>query len=60
MRTYHYYELLQEEDGDIQHAQLDDYDNKGEDSKVHLRHRSGLWEAREEVTQYKTEVEDER
>ena len=32
----------------------------GGDSKVHLRHRSGPLEAREEVTQCKTEVEDER
>ena len=31
----------------------------GEDSKVHLRHLSGPLEAREEVTQCKTEVEDE-
>ena len=32
----------------------------GEDSKVHLRHRSGLLEAREEVTQGKTKAKDER
>ena len=32
----------------------------GEDPKFHLRHRNGPLEAREEVTQCKTEVEDER
>ena len=31
-----------------------------EDSKVHFRHRSGTLEAQEEVTQCKTEKEDEK
>ena len=32
----------------------------GEDSKVHLRHRSGPLEGRGEVTQCKTKVQDQR
>ena len=33
-------------------------DENGENSKVHVRHRGGLWEAREETMHCKTEVED--
>ena len=44
--------LLQEENEEIQHSQHN-LQVIGEDSKVHLRHRSGPLETREEATQYK-------
>ena len=52
--------LLHEEDKERQQSQHDDYIVIGKDSKVHLRHRSGPLEAREEVAQCKAEVKDER